>query len=415
MSRQSILFFGVVAVGCLCLSAWLILGEIEESVSGFGEMVPQGKIRVLRAPLGGKVSLLTVRENDTVHKGQVLAELDPEPNAIEKSRYEKQMTLLQEEISALKNGGTTSSNSLANQWMQAARGAYQSKRLSATMQIEKAQHDYQQSIERLDNIETLLQQNEAVLNKYHMLFQEGGLSELEVMDFEQRVISQRGERAALLEEVEVKQATLNQSKQYIKEVDAEFQGTLLNRIVELQKNQVEFQHNAAQTQLTSKRQQIVSPINGVVHQQALRGLGDVVQTGENLLSIVPLNQDQGDPSNPALVAEVKVSNMDLSYIHPDQRATLRLEALPMEKFGKISGTVIGISPAAVKDDRGASYFMVKIRPDKIAFQHAGRTHHLTAGMTVSSDIITRKRTLASFLLEPLQFKIDRALRDPSTR
>ncbi len=415
MNRQSILFFGVVAVGFICLSAWMMLGEIEESISGFGEIVPQGKVRIIRAPLNGTISFISVKENERVSKGQIIAELDPKPNAIEESRYQQQLELLQDEIKALKSGGSTGSNSSVNQWMQAAQRTHRAKSSSAMMQIEKTQHDYQQSMERLQNIEKLLEQNEAVLVKHHLLFNEGGLSELEVMDFEQRVIAQRGEKAALLEELEVKRAAIEQSQQYIEEVDSEFKQNLLNRLVELQKSLVEFKHNSAQTRLTGERQQITSPIDGVIHQQNIRGIGDIVQAGENLVSIVPLNFNESGEQTDGLIAEVKVSNMDLSYIQPNQRAALRLEALPMEKFGRITGTVIGISPTTIKDERGTAYFVVKIRPDRTVFKQAGRIHRLTAGMTVSSDIITRKRTLASFFMEPLKFKIDRAFRDPSTR
>ena len=68
---------------------------------------------------------------------------------------------------------------------------------------------------------------------------------------------------------------------------------------------------------------ILSPIDGTVHQQSVHGSTDVVKAGEALISIVP--------DDVRLVAEIKVTNQDLSYIQRGQKAAMRLDAYPFFK------------------------------------------------------------------------------------
>ena len=109
-----------------------------------------------------------------------------------------------------------------------------------------------------------------------------------------------------------------------------FNQNILNRLGDLEEQIVMLERDMSKTKLTRKYQQITSPFDGIVHEVAVRGVNEVVNGGDTLISIVPADM--------ALVAEVQVPNLDLSYIQPGQKAALRLDAFPYQQFGKLEGT-----------------------------------------------------------------------------
>jgi len=129
---------------------------------------------------------------------------------------------------------------------------------------------------------------------------------------------------------------------------------------------------------------IKAPIDGIVNEQVVKGAGEVVNQGEVLLSLVP--------KNTKMIAEVKVTNKDLAYIHPGQRTALRIDALPYTKFGRLFGKVIAISPSTQQDKEGKIFYIIRIKPDKDSMtSEAGVNYPLRAGMTLTADIITREK------------------------
>src|SRR5687768_1403700 len=95
-------FLGVVAIAVIALGAWFWYGSLEESVTGIGQLVPQGKLRKIMAPSNGIIARVMVAEDQSVKKGQTLIELDPEVGSIEQEMLVEELRLLQEESKALK-------------------------------------------------------------------------------------------------------------------------------------------------------------------------------------------------------------------------------------------------------------------------------------------------------------------------
>ncbi|MDX2085316.1 MAG: HlyD family type I secretion periplasmic adaptor subunit [Candidatus Melainabacteria bacterium] len=410
----SFVFFALLTLGFLGLGVWSAFGNLEESVPGVGEMVPMGKYRTIRSPINGVVIKVYVTENQVVRKGQVLFELDTEGTRIDQGRSQGELSLIRQEAAALQaattgqeRGGRLPSGT-SGEWLNATRQSYESKLRASHLQVEEAQHRVQEALQRSKKMQTLLETNEALLKKYKALYQEGGLSELEYKDFEKKVIDQRGDLSTIAEEIQARQMFLAKSREDIGHVKGSYQETLLNRLTQLEKDVVSLSHDVERNELTRKLQVVTSPIDGIIHEQKVRGPGDVVGAGEDLLSIVP--QDA------TLVAEVKITNQDLAYIHPGQRAALRFDAFPIQKFERIFGVVESISPSSTHDEEGHIFYLARVKPDaQSVVDNRGKQYPLRAGMSVNTDIITREKSILSFFTEPLQVKVDRAFRDPSNK
>lgn len=130
-----------------------------------------------------------------------------------------------------------------------------------------------------------------------------------------------------------------------------------------------------------------------------------MQTGEELLSILPKGED--------VVLEVKVLNRDIGFIKPGQKAKVKLATFPYQEFGIVDGEVIKVSPNAIveKNENGQStgpVFPTRIKLNKSAVDVHGRPVDLTPGMAATGEIVTRQKSILTFLIEPVTRRFSEA-------
>ncbi len=409
----SFIFFSVLVVFAVVFGAWLWYGSLEESITGMGQLIPESKVRRVMSPITGVAVKVLVSEDQNVKKDEVLIELDPEISNVETNNYAEQLHYLMDESNALKSasiGGNFAPSKGQSQsaWLQATKQAYEAQSSAAQMQITRAEHLKKQSQERIKQIEQLLQSSEKMLLQYKKLKDEDGLSEKEYIEYEQKVVDLRGQLASSKEELKAREIEHEQAKQALKEVTGSYKKEILTRLLDHEQNVLRLSGELAKQKASKKLLQIKSPVDGIVNEQIVKGEGEVVSPGEVLLSLVP--------HDTKMLAEVRVTNKDLAYIHIGQRAALRLDALPYNKFGRLDGSVVAISASTQQDKEGNAFYLIRIKPDKNTLKSdTGQSYPLRSGMTLTADIITREKNILSFFTEPIHYHFDRAFRDPSDR
>lgn len=160
---------------------------------------------------------------------------------------------------------------------------------------------------------------------------------------------------------------------------------------------------AVATQQQKDREAITAPFDGVVYN--LKATQGPIQQGEELLSLLPEDRD--------LVLEVKILNRDIGFIKPGMKAKVKLATFPYQEFGIIEGELISISPDAVveRDENGRELgpvFPAKVRLDRKSLAVRGREVELSPGMAGTADIVTRERSILSFLIEPITRRFNEA-------
>ncbi len=416
--RRLLMSFGIFSVLFLFVGivmVWSFTSELEESVPGVGEMVPAGHLRRVMSPINGQIISFQVKEGQSVKKGDILIELDPDYATVEKAGASEQVQYIEEQLmvleAALNNqsvSGLSSSHFGHTQWawLQSAQETMRSRLASARMEIDKSEHLHNESQARLTQANTLFQSTKAMFEKYERLYEKGGLPKTEFEQYRQQLLEREGNVAALEEEVQARQYDRLQAQSQPTTIRGEYHQLLLDKMTELQRQLSTQQSELDKVDLSIAYQHIKAPIDGFVHGLEVNGEGEYVNTGTPLLSIVPENAE--------LVAEVKVSNMDLSYLFIDQEALLQIDAFPYQQFGKLQGHIKSISPSTILDPQtGFPFYLVRIEPDRTIMKKEGKDFPLRSGMTVNAQLITRHKNIISFFTEPIQKQLDKAFRDPS--
>ena len=180
----------------------------------------------------------------------------------------------------------------------------------------------------------------------------------------------------------------NNAKKELNEVNAE-----ISRIKETQ--------NALRDRV--KRTTLRSPVNGIVQRLYINTIGGVISPGNNILDIVP----QED----SLLVELKIKPADIAYVNVGQFARLKFSAYDFAIHGSLQGIVTFVSADTVTNDEGESFFVVRVKPNKPFLGAKSGELPIKIGMTAEADIITDKKTILSYLTEPVHRGIDKALRE----
>ncbi|MDX2193459.1 MAG: HlyD family efflux transporter periplasmic adaptor subunit [Gemmatimonadales bacterium] len=152
---------------------------------------------------------------------------------------------------------------------------------------------------------------------------------------------------------------------------------------------------AALAAASGDRLVVGAPCDGTVLRLRVRAAGAVVQEGEELAEVAC--REGG------LVGEMQLPADGVARVSAGQPVRLLFDAFPYQRYGIREGVVRWAGPAGVPGaEREALAFraIVTLADSVIVVDGAGRP--LVAGMGGEARIITGRRTLAEFALEPLR-------------
>ena len=94
-----------------------------------------------------------------------------------------------------------------------------------------------------------------------------------------------------------------------------------------------------------------------------------------------------------------------------QFARLKFSAYDFAVHGSLQGIVTFVSADTITDEEGQSFFLVRVKPGKFFLGAKSGELPIKIGMTAEANIITAKKTILSYLTEPVHRGIDKALRE----
>jgi adhesin transport system membrane fusion protein len=159
---------------------------------------------------------------------------------------------------------------------------------------------------------------------------------------------------------------------------------------------------AAQADMVS-RTEVRSPVRGTVKQLFVATVGGVVGPGQDLVEIVPLEDN--------LLVEARIKPADIAFLHPGQAAMVKVTAYDFARYGGLEGVVEDISADTITDERGDSFYRVRVRTYDSALHKGDEALPIIPGMTTQVDILTGEKTVLDYLLKPIRRAQERALRE----
>ena len=444
---------------------WACVAKIEEAVSSQGKLEPQGAVKEVQAPVAGVVKEVYVKEGDRVKQGQTLLSFDPTAaQAQEKSLLNIRTALMQEnqfyrsQLAGLVSPATTDQAAIAlklpaevasltksrvnllaeNQLyraqltgaaqggnfsleqmarLQSSRDEFNSRAAAAQLETKQLERQYSQNQVALANAKDSLAVNQRILDGIRPLYEEGGIAKIQYLKQEQEVRSGQAEVERLGQEQQRLQFAIAQAQQQLQNTVsqtqkdvltlmanneqriAEIDTQLTKAIVENEKRIDEINSQLSQAQMTLKYQEIKAPTDGIVFDVKAGGPGFVANPSEPVLKIVPTDN---------LVAKVYITNRDIGFIREGMDVDVRIDSFPFSEFGDIKGKLTSIGSDALPPDEIRQYysFPAKITLDEQTLRVRGREVALQSGMSVSTNIKIRQRTVMSIFVDLFAKQLD---------
>ena len=379
-SRLSlVLWLMLVLVGALI--AWAHYSIVDEAARASATVIASSRVQVIQAVDGGVIEKLNVREGDRVSKGDVLAVFEETRTKASLEETDAKRTALRANMARLE----------AELGGREPVFAADLQRLPAVVRQQEALFRDRRSalaaeLRSLGDVAKLARDE---LDITERLVASGDASQVELL---------RARRSA----TEAEGQLANRRNKFVQDASTE-----LARVRE--------EYEQVEQQVTLKRQQVTnsvirSPMSGIVKNVRVTTLGGVLRAGEELLQVVPV-EDQ-------MILEAKVAPRDIAYIRLGLPATIKFDAYDYAIHGIVDGEVIYISADTIREESqrpdapGATYYRVHVRttaPGPVT--RIGRKIDVLPGMTATVDIRTGQRTLLMYLLKPITKTFSEAFRE----
>lgn len=399
------LLLGLLAAALL----WLVLGRVDVVASAPGKLVPADDVKLIQPGAAGIVHAILVRDGQTVRAGQPLVELDPTVSDADAAQARKALETaeldaarLRAILSALDGRGLRftppagTSSEVADTQVALARAqlaeirAGGQTRAADTRAARASRAEAQIQADKLDETLPLLDEQIAANEK---LLEKGYVSKLRVIEMRRQRIAAARDRDAALATARKADAQIAAAGGSFSQSAAEARARILADLARAESDARLRKEELTKAAKRSSLQRLVSPVDGTVTQLAVHTVGGVVEAAKPIMVIVP--------ARGKLIAEVTIANKDVGFIAAGQPVALKVEAFPFTRYGAVPGKLEHISSDAVQDEKRGLIYTARVTLDRATIVRDGRAIPLTPGMAVTADIRTGRRSLASYLLSPI--------------
>ena len=113
-----------------------------------------------------------------------------------------------------------------------------------------------------------------------------------------------------------------------------------------------------------------------------------------------------------MIIEAHVFPDDITRVHPGLLAQIHLSAYSSRFLAKIEGRVQSVSADRVTAPNGQqAYYLARVEVDRQKLKQDMPNVELVPGMGAEVVIVTERRTLLQYLLQPLQAALRRGLHE----
>ncbi len=378
-SPGSKLMLYVVAALLVAFLIWARFARVEEITQGEATVISRSREQVIQSLEGGILEEMNVREGDIVRKGQMLLKIDPT----------RAQTSYREAYSKAVGLKATLARLRAEAFSQPLVFPPEVRGETEVVQMEtkaynSRRHALDESIAALER-SYALQQKEIELAE--PLAAKGLMSDVELLRMKR---------------------TANELKSQMVERRNRYQADANSELTKLELELAQTNESLVGRRDVLSRTSVVAPVYGTVKNVRVNTIGGVIQPGEHILEIVPL-EDQ-------LLVEGKIKPSDVAFLRPGQPAMVKITAYDFGIYGGLKGKVSYISPDTLKDDakaaagKDATFYRVQVLTDRAYLEAGGKQLPIMPGMIARVEIRTGEKTILDFLLKPI-FKAQEAFRE----
>ncbi len=400
------------------LLVWAHFAVLDEVTRGDGTVVPSSKTQVIQNLEGGILAEILVREGDIVEPNDILVRID---NTVAQASFRdatSQRFLLLAKVARLEAELDGEELAMPEEVLQEAPTAaadqqalfaLRRSQLAAQIRVLESQESQRgQEVAEMQSRRRQLQDSLSLAREEfgitEPLVKKGVLPKLDLIRIQREIADLEGELATVKQAIPRLKSAAAEAKQRIEELVLTNKAEVSNEL-----NQIKAELKSVSEALFAgtdrvKRTEVRSLVRGAVKEIKHNTVGGVIQPGEDIVEIVPLDD--------TLLIEAKIRPADIAFLRPGQDATVKITAYDFSIYGGLHASLERISADTIRDDDAQSnerFYRVYLRTDRNTIQYQGDQLPIIPGMTATVEILTGKKSVLDYILKPILRAKDRAL------
>jgi len=386
---------------------WAYYSKIEQVTRGDGKVVPSTQIQVVQNLEGGILSEILINVGQLVQKDQLLLRIDE--TRFSSSFKQNRMKYLSSKARAARllaeaNGTDfivppeiTAENPeigvREKELFESRKSEFRSSMNILREQISQRDHEHHElttKLEELIRTNALLQKE---LELTRPLVAQGAVSEVEVLHLERQASQMQGDIATIKQTIPKAQSRLQEAQLALRENQLAFFNKAKSELNQILGELEETSATAIALEDRLRRTNVRSPVTGTINRLFVNTEGGVIQPGMDLVEIVPLED--------TLVIEANIKPSDIAFLRPDQKAKVKFTAYDFTVYGGLDAKLEHISADSITDEKGNSFYQVRLRTNKNYIGPSWSPLPIIPGMVASVDILTGEKTILAYLLKPI--------------
>ncbi len=398
---------------------WASWASLDEVTRGDGQVIPSSRKQVVQSLEGGIVKELFVREGARVQKGDILLRIDDTGFSSNLGELESKQQVLQVQVVRLlaerdlKEKLTYSPDLEAKvQDLVASEvSLFEARRNNLASQVSVLQErlaqkqaelvELNESRERLKKTLAIAREEQALKAP---MAKQGIVPKTDVLLIDRTIAELEGQLATTAHSVPRVEAGIREAERLIEDARLAFK-----RDAQKEYNERSAELRIVEQSIMAARDRVVradirSPVSGIVNTLHVTTIGGVVRSGEPLIEITPIDD--------SLLVQAKIRPQDIAFIHPGQKALVKITAYDFSIYGGLEGTVDVISADSVYDEtRKENVYLITVRTTEKVLKKGDKELPIIPGMVASVDVVTGEKTVMSYLLKPINKARHEALRE----
>lgn len=399
---------------------WANFAKLDEITRGDGKVIPSSEVQIIQHQEGGTVQALLVKEGQVVDAGQILMRLSDVGASSDLGSTSTRILGLQAKVQRLQaeaegKGAPEFTDEViegAPESVQEELNSFRANKMQLDSQISVLKSQLSQRRAEVSEINTRIADINRVIsltNEEKAMLQplvaRGSAPKRDILQLEQQLAQQRSELNGLRASLPRANSAIKEAEARINDIETTFRTTAQNDLTTALIEIKTLQQQLPALKDRKTRTEIRSPVRGIVKDikvQTDEG-GGVIKPGDIVMEVVPVDD--------LLVVEARIRPSDIAFIHPGQKATVKITAYDFSIYGGLKGEVTNISADTIVNEKGESFYKIKVITDQTSIRRNGNDLPIIPGMVASIDILTGEKTVMEYLMKPLIKTLNQAMNE----
>lgn len=405
--NSSLLLYLITALLAVAV-LWAAFAKLDKVTRGEGKVIPSGQVQTIQSLEGGILRHLLVREGEVVAKGQALLEIDPTLLRSDLDRGRQKQASLRARIARLsaEARGTplvlpADLSADTSPLVSTETALYAERLAKREADLSVLENQLRQRAQELGEAQAELaaaEESLVLLGKQIDLIEPLVKKRYEpqttLIELERQRAEHSGKRNRARLAIPRLQAAIAESRSQMDVRVADERAEALAELNAATAELAELSSGLPAAQNRVERTMVRSPVRGVVNRLLLTTLGGVAKPGEALAQVVPLDD--------TLLVEALIRPENIAFLRPGQPARVRLTAYNYTRYGSLEAELVNIGADAIEMPKsGELRYRVQVRTRGALVDADNKPLPVIPGMIAEVDILTGKRSVLSYLIEPI--------------